>query len=113
MPLQFPGRRVPPRRFLPPRRIAGGGVWQSQSPLPGGGGAPPSPPAPPGPPGGGTPPAGGAIPGQGIYAERQADAERIYQQTLAQIAHQRGTTLRDYGLQEGGQVDPHNQYGKF
>lgn len=69
------------------------------------GGPPQAPPPTPG------PPVGSQIPGQGIYLQKQAQAEQAYQQALAQLAQRKSQTFRDYGFLESGGVDPNAQHG--
>lgn len=58
-------------------------------------------------------PTGSQIPGQGIYLQKQAQAEQAYQQALAQLAQRKSQTFRDYGFLESGGVDPNAQHGQI
>lgn len=87
------GQQYQPRRavYLPPPP---GQPWQPQQPPQ-------------------QPPVGGQIPGQGIYLQQQAQAEQAYQASLADIAHRKSNTIRDYGFNADGTVDAHNNYGQI
>jgi hypothetical protein len=58
-------------------------------------------------------PTGSQIPNQGIYLQKQAQAEQAYQRALAQLAARKSQTFKNYGFLENGQVDPNATHGKI
>src|SRR3954471_14864846 len=53
----------------------------------------------------------GSFPVDGIYAQQQAEAERLYQQSLTNIAASKQSILQQYGYTPDYKLDGGNPYG--
>lgn len=51
------------------------------------------------------------LPGAHIYAAKQAQAQKAYDDAIADLNRRRSRTLQNYGFLESGEMDANNQFG--